>query len=720
MPINDPFLEQTTPIEEAQTVAPPKGRPARGKKAAAVPVEQEAEEGAKAAPEPAQSNVRSLRGRKAQPPPPPTPKVQRSSRAKIDKGKGRAVSPEPVASQDGTVKGFPAQQQEVEHIVEDTAAPKRRGRPPKVAVAVQVEEHAEVDQQIEEEAAIPKRGGRKQGAAAAVEVEEHTEVDPHPEEEPLTPAKPGRAKRVTKAAAKTPVRRSGRRNKAAEPEAERSGGSCGIAVVIEKIVVSGVAGVPSKPQVVDEQPTNAETHEEVVEEKAPVAKKKAAPKRKGGRKPTKGRGKKAVGLVEEGSDQEAKQAIGGQPDEQLMEQPEENPEGEEKGTGSSQAEVGIMAAESSEVNNVTVPVALEITATAMESPVTSPPTNNDSQHDVDEDNALPPALSQTPIPAPVVFSPSHTAQSFSEPTKSPTPVPSSPLARFSSPAMKSPIVGSRKSDFGDDVTPRSSPVKRSRSNPSTPLASSSRTTISGAELTTPNYISRESTSYTPKATIKHLDIASSPILHPPRNVDESEKPGKSPVKNATPRSSLDLATARNLFGSVEGNRWAGDSPRRRSSGVSPMKRQSMSFTEFGEMKSQAEDGGMGNGDDDDAGAQTEEDSEFQQDEDKEILGQLTPLKDQMNSDFEVETVVTERETLGTQADTEERAPAAPVDADGDSEMGGSGSMDQHQQEDSHMEDDQEAFVDDSTFDDSLFAIPAEGLSLSSVMFSNYC
>jgi len=44
------------------------------------------------------------------------------------------------------------------------------------------------------------------------------------------------------------------------------------------------------------------------------------------------------------------------------------------------------------------------------------------------------------------------------------------------------------------------------------------------------------------------------------------------------------------------------------------------------------------------------------------------------------------------------------------------------EEDSHAEDGQEeVLVDDSTFNnDSLFAIPAEGLSLSSVMFSNYC
>ncbi|KAF8425987.1 hypothetical protein EV426DRAFT_38994 [Tirmania nivea] len=459
------------------------------------------------------------------------------------------------------------------------------------------------------------------------------------------------------------------------------------------------------PEAVDEQPANAETDEEVVEGKTPVMKKKAAPKRKGGRKPAKARGKKAAKPVEVDSDQETEQAIEGQPDEQSLEQPEENPEeGTEKGTGSSQAEIGTMAAECSELNNVSMPMAPEIITTTEESPVASLPANDDSQHDVDEDNALPPTLSQTPIPAPVIFSPSHTTQSFSEPTKSAAPVPSSPLARFSSPAMRSPIVGSRKRDFGGDVTPRSSPVKRSRLSPSTPLASSSRTTSFAVELATPSQLNREST-YTPQATFKHLDVASSPVLQPPRNVDESERPGKSPVKNATPRSSLDPAAARNLFGSIESNRWAGDSPSRRSSGVSPMKRQNMSFTEFGEIKPQAEDGGSGN--DDDAGAQTEEDSEFQQDEDKDTLGQLTPSKDQeaeMNSGFEVETGVTVKET---QDDTEVCTLATPVAAGDDSELEDNGAV--HQQEDSHTEDDQEAaFVGDSTFNnDSLFAIPAE-------------
>ena len=719
MPINDPFLEQTAPVEEAETVAPPKGRPARGKKAAVAPAEQDVKEEVGAVPEPVQSNARSLRARKAQPPPPPppppppNPKVQRNSRTKVDKGKEKA---EPVASQNDVVEDFPAQQQEVvEHIVEEAAIPKRRGRLPKVIVAIPVQEHTDIHQQPIEEAVILKRRGRKSKSAAAVEVEEITEVDPHLEEEPITPAKPGRGRRVTKAAEKTPVRRNSRRDQATEPEAEKTQGSRGVAVVIEKVVISKAAREPAIPQVLDEQPTNAETDEEATEEKLPVVKMKATPKRKGGRKPPKGLGKKASKPVEEDLDQETEQVIEAQPDAQLMEQPEEKPEEElEKGTGSSQAEVGSIVVEPSEVSNVSVPVAPEITANAEESPVASAPANNDAD---DEDNILPLTLSQTPIPAPVMFSPSRTTQSFSEPTKSPTPVPSSPLARFSSPTMKSPIVGSRKRDF-DDVTPRSSPINRSRSNPSTPLASSTRTTFFGVELTTPNQLSRESNSYTPSATIKHLDVASSPILHPPRNIDESERPGKSPVKNATPRSSLDPATARNLFGGVESNQWASDSPRRRSSGVSPMKRQSMSFTEFGELKSQAEVDGMANGggDGDDAGDLTEEDSEFQRDDGKETPGQLTPSKDQEaeGPDFEIGTDAAEKETLQTQADTEDCTSAALLDADDDSELEDNEVMN-HQQEDSH------AFVGDSTFNnDSLFAIPAEGFSLPPVMFSTCC
>jgi len=664
LPINDPFLEEAAPITEAQTIAP-KGRLTRGKKGATALVEQAAEE-VDPQPEAIQSNTRSLRARKAQPPP-PTPKVQRSGRAKTDKGKGKAADPDPAASQNDATEDFPAQQQEIGgQIAGGTAIPRRRGRLPKAT-------------------------------------EEHTEVDSHLGEEPITPVKPERPRRVTKAAVQTPVRRSERRNQAAEPEAGAYKGTHRVAVVIEKIVVGEVTGGPVIPEVV-EQSANAETDEEV-EEKAPVAEKKAVPKRKGGRKPAKGRGKKAAKPVEEGSDQEAGQAIEGQPEEQ----PEEE---SGKDTGSSQGGIGIMAAEPGEVSNVSEPVAPEITATTAEPPVAPLPTSDNSPHGV-EDNLLSPTLSQTPIPAPVSFSPSRPTQSFSEPMKSPTPVPSSPLARFSS---KSPIVNSKRRDFDDDVTPRWSSMKRSRSNPSTPLASSSKAISSGVGLTTPNQLNMESTSYSPKATIRHLDVASSPILHPPRNADEGERPGKSPVKNATPRSSLDPVTSMNLFGGVESNRWAGSSPRRRSSGVSPMKRQSMSFTEFGESGSQVEnDGIVGGDDDDDAGAQTEEDSEFQQDEDKGAQRQLTPSKDQeaeIDSDFEAGTGVAETETLATQVDMEEYTPAAQVYADGDSESEHNEDMDQHQDV-IHAEDDQEeAFVDDSTFNnDSLFAIPAEGLSL---------
>ncbi|KAF8446644.1 hypothetical protein BGX38DRAFT_655176 [Terfezia claveryi] len=170
-----------------------------------------------------------------------------------------------------------------------------------------------------------------------------------------------------------------------------------------------------------------------------------------------------------------------------------------------------------------------------------------------------------------------------------------------------------------------------------------------------------------------------------------------------------------------------------------MKKQNMSFTELGETKSQAEDG-VGNGDDD-AGAQTEEDSEFQQNENKEAMEQLTLSKDQMASDFKVETGVTEKDTLGTQDGAEEYTSPAQVISDNDSELEDSGAMDQLQQENSHPEDDQEGddqeediqeevdqeeddqeedvqeevdqeevFVDDSTFNnDSLFAIPAEDI-----------
>lgn len=209
---------------------------------------------------------------------------------------------------------------------------------------------------------------------------------------------------------------------------------------------------------------------------------------------------------------------------------------------SANANVAVEETNVSVINDTDEPMYLESDAVSI---VAASYLNTDN-----EEILLRPVL-QSPLPAPVMLSPSQTNLSFAEPTKSPMST--------SSFALSTSFTTSKETfdnHSQDEVTPTSSPAKSVVSYPSTPLAS--RGPTSGMERTTPIHLTEEHSPYTPKGTVKQLDVFSSPILQPPRNlVAEEERSGKSPVKNATPRSSLKVSTATSITEGVESTVYGG-------------------------------------------------------------------------------------------------------------------------------------------------------------------
>ncbi|KAI5788867.1 hypothetical protein DFH27DRAFT_632565 [Peziza echinospora] len=217
------------------------------------------------------------------------------------------------------------------------------------------------------------------------------------------------------------------------------------------------------------------------------------------------------------------------------------------------------------------------------------------------DEGLPPAPNQNTPSSSFMLPPNNTFEYTRDPVKS--PVPSSPLGRFATPLNKSPMLDPARSaaisPVGDiervsfmGTGPGTSPIKNLFSTPSTstrrgdsPAGAHSITSDkkqSPLAQSTPQGAGFEGPSiYTPRAELKQLDVLSSPVLQPPKSlVEEDERAGKSPVKNATPRSSLDPVAAADLFGPLDHTPWTGGPSSRRSSGVSPVKRHSMTFADF--------------------------------------------------------------------------------------------------------------------------------------------
>lgn len=415
----------------------------------------------------------------------------------------------------------------------------------------------------------PKRRGRKPKAikneepntqSAIAEASIEKEVDTQPNVEDTLQQKPARGRRGAKAPTSAPIRRSGR-NKLAEqsdpmpnvPEPQ----------VSENVLHESVSTQPTEIDIVAEQiEPDAQNNED--ELTAPMKKPKGPAKRKGGKRAAKGRGKhqQKSELTNEPTEQELRN---GQP---VQEQIEANAD-------------DIMM-EDPVLEQASI-VDTDMNLAQEHEPVPSPQGNEVSNHDADDEEVhLPSSVMHTPIPAPVILSPGRTTQSTSEPTKAPTPIPSSPLGRFASPNFRSSFTDPQADAIMGETTPSPSTKRRLRSSPSTPVTSSNKSPSFGID-STPSRLKQEPILYTPKAAIRALDVSSSPILHPPQSlIKDDERSGKSPVKNPTPRSSLDPLTARGLFKTYENQLLTSDSPSRRSSAVSPVKRQSLSLTDYDE------------------------------------------------------------------------------------------------------------------------------------------
>lgn len=639
-------------------------------------------------------NGRSLRTRKAQSAQAQkTTTVQRSTRARSTRGK--AAHTEPIVPKNDAA----AEQNEVDSQVMEEAQTLKTDNSQGTNEAEQPNEEVEPPVVKTAEAPKPKgRRGRKpkteklsDDAVVVIEetptsvtrpVNESSEVSSEPlaetgevviavEEPAVMTATNNRGKRAAKAQINTPVRRSVRTNKINAPEE------------VEEVDAA------------DKVDIEEDAHHEDAEEKTQAEVKKPPPKKKAVRKPAKGRGRKIAKKIMQLSDNDD--------EEKMIEDQLEHT------IIHGQAETGVAmddAAEQIDEASATEGMVVETEAVVapVELPIVASPQGDEvAQQDADddeEDYVLPAAMS-TPLPAPVVLSPTPTSRFFTEPTKAHIAMPSSPLARFGSP-----LLITEEADLGIVAARSSTPNRALFSEPHTPHASARKAQALGI-FTTPSQVVQRSTTYTPKGTIKHLDVASSPILQPPQNlVDDEERSGKSPVKNATPRSSLDPLTARNLFGSVESHRWTADSPSRRSSGGSPMKRHSLSFTEYKEDLGGAES----EPEEETAAVSTQEDVETQIDEASMPGTPPTQIaKDEPDSNHnESDLSEIEMDDIQSQNDLEEND--MDMDEQEATEEGGEAS--------SATKANEEDAVNDSAFnDDSLFAVPTEGLFTSNKTFT---